>query len=206
MEPLGRGYRLDEILASVDLRNRMRSISIDTINFEFGSADVAPDQAQMLEPVAAVMRDMAKQNPGEVFLIEGHTDAVGSDIDNLSLSDRRAQAIADLLAQQFGIPAENLVTQGYGKQFLLVPTPEPERRNRRVVIRRITPLLQSGPDQSAANGGPGDGPWMALAALVAQAMARWTALAAPVAQAMARWTALEARAVLETSNSSNSTT
>ncbi|MGO8954141.1 MAG: OmpA family protein [Rhodomicrobium sp.] len=158
VEPLGRGYTLDEILASVDLRNRMRSISIDTINFEFGSADVAPDQAQMLEPVAAVMRDMAKQNPGEVFLIEGHTDAVGSDIDNLSLSDRRAQAIADLLAQQFGIPAENLVTQGYGKQFLLVPTPEPERRNRRVVIRRITPLLQSGPDQSAANGGPGDGP------------------------------------------------
>jgi hypothetical protein len=101
---------------------------------------------------------MANQNPGEVFLIEGHTDAVGSDIDNLSLSDRRAQAVADLLAQQFGIPRENLVTQGYGKQFLLVPTPEPERRNRRVVIRRITPLLQTGPDQYSANGGPGDAP------------------------------------------------
>lgn len=159
VEPLDRGYTLDEILASVDLRNRMRSISIDTINFEFGSAEVGPDQAQMLEPVAAVIRDMANQNPGEVFLIEGHTDAVGSDIDNLSLSDRRAQAVADLLAQRFGIPAENLVTQGYGKQFLLIPTPEPERRNRRVVIRRITPLLQTGPDQySSANGGPGAAP------------------------------------------------
>ncbi len=155
--PLDRGYSLDEILASVSLRERMRSISIDTINFDFGSSEVGPDQAQMLEPVAAVIRDMANQNPGEVFLIEGHTDAVGSDIDNLSLSDRRAQAIAEVLSQQFGIPPESLVTQGYGKQFLLIPTPEPERRNRRVVVRRITPLLQTGEEQySASDGGPGD--------------------------------------------------
>ena len=154
--PVDRLFSLDEILASVSLRERMRSISIDSINFDFGSWEVGPDQAQMLEPVAAVIRDMANQNPGEVFLIEGHTDAVGSDIDNLSLSDRRAQAIAEVLSTQFGIPAENLVTQGYGKQFLLVPTPEPERRNRRVVIRRITPLLQTGEDQSASEDGPGD--------------------------------------------------
>ena len=65
---------------------------------------------------------MANQNPGEVFLVEGHTDAVGSDVDNLSLSDRRAEAVADVLSQQFDIPRENLVTQGYGKQFLLIPT------------------------------------------------------------------------------------
>ena len=90
------------------------------------------------------MRDIANRNPGEVFLIEGHTDAVGSDVDNLSFSDRRAQAVADVLSQQFGMPRENLVTQGYGKQFLLIPSDGPERRNRRVVIRRITPLLQAG--------------------------------------------------------------
>lgn len=157
VEQLDRGYSLDEVLANVTLRERMRSISIDSINFEFGSADVAPDQATMLESVAAVMRDMANQNPGEVFLIEGHTDAVGSEIDNLSLSDRRAQAVADVLSQQFGVPRENIVTQGYGKQFLLIDTPEPERRNRRVVVRRITPLLQTEPDQvSSSDGGPGN--------------------------------------------------
>jgi outer membrane protein OmpA-like peptidoglycan-associated protein len=156
VEPLDRGYSLDEVLASVDLRARMRSINIDSINFEFGSADVGPDQAVMLETVAAVIRDMARDNPGEVFLIEGHTDAVGSDVDNLSLSDRRAGAVADLLAQQFGVPRENLVTQGYGKQFLLIPTDEPERRNRRVVVRRITPLLQAGDQYSSNDGGPGD--------------------------------------------------
>ncbi len=154
---LDRSYSLEEVLASINLRERMRSINIDSINFDFGSADVPPDQAEMLESVAAVIRDMTSQNPGEVFLIEGHTDAVGSEVDNLSLSDRRAGAIADVLAQQFNIPRENLVTQGYGKQFLLVDTPEPERRNRRVVVRRITPLLQAeGGQYGAADGGSGD--------------------------------------------------
>ncbi|UCF55302.1 MAG: OmpA family protein, partial [Bradyrhizobium sp.] len=43
---------------------------------------------------------------------EGHTDATGNDVDNLSLSDRRAQSAAELLTQQFGVPAENLTSQG----------------------------------------------------------------------------------------------
>jgi len=153
VEPLDRTYSLDEVLASVSLRERMRSISIDTIHFEFGSAEIGPEQAVMLESVAAAIRDAANANPGAVFLIEGHTDAVGSDQDNLSLSDRRAQAIADALSQQFGVPRENLVTQGYGKQFLLIPTDGPERRNRRVVVRRISPLLQG--EQSRYSSGYG---------------------------------------------------
>jgi OmpA-OmpF porin, OOP family len=37
--------------------------------------------------------------------------------------------------------AENLTTQGYGEQYLKVPTQGPERTNRRVTVRRITPLL-----------------------------------------------------------------
>ncbi|MEZ5788068.1 MAG: OmpA family protein [Xanthobacteraceae bacterium] len=82
-----------------------------------------------------------ERNPQEVFLIEGHTDAVGSDVDNLSLSDRRAESVALVLTQQFGVPAENLSTQGYGEQYLKVPTDGPEEANRRVSVRRITPLL-----------------------------------------------------------------
>ena len=49
--------------------------------------------------------------------------------------------VAVVLTNQFGIPAENLTSQGYGKQFLKIPTPAPERANRRVAVRRITPLL-----------------------------------------------------------------
>ena len=77
-----------------------------------------------------------------MFLIEGHTDAVGEDIDNLSLSDRRAEAVAQVLSEEFNVPAENLTTQGYGEQHLKVPTLGPERRNRRVSLIRITPLLE----------------------------------------------------------------
>jgi outer membrane protein OmpA-like peptidoglycan-associated protein len=35
-----------------------------------------------------------------------------------------------------------LTTQGYGEQYLKVDTQSPERQNRRVAMRRITPLLQ----------------------------------------------------------------
>jgi outer membrane protein OmpA-like peptidoglycan-associated protein len=94
-----------------------------------------------LQFIADGVQQAIQQNPDEVFLIEGHTDAIGSDLDNLSLSDRRAESVAQVLTVQFGIPPENLTTQGYGKQYLKIPTPEPERRNRRVTIRRITPLL-----------------------------------------------------------------
>jgi OOP family OmpA-OmpF porin len=45
------------------------------------------------------------------------------------------------LTQDFGIAPENLTTQGYGEQYLKIPTQGPERRNRRVTVRRITPLL-----------------------------------------------------------------
>jgi outer membrane protein OmpA-like peptidoglycan-associated protein len=76
-----------------------------------------------------------------MFLIEGHTDAVGSDIDNLSLSDRRAESVAVVLTEEFGIPPENLTTQGYGEQYLKEDTEEPSLINRRVAVRRITPLL-----------------------------------------------------------------
>jgi len=155
VEPLPRSYSLDEVLASPNLRDRMRSVRLNTIHFEFGSWEVRPDQAPLLQGIADSINRIVQNNPGEVFLIEGHTDAVGSDEDNLSLSDRRAQAVADVLTQYYQVPRESLVTQGYGKQFLLVPTQGPEIRNRRVVIRRLTPLLQSDQGRYSNSGGPG---------------------------------------------------
>ena len=106
-----------------------------------GSWELSPDQIEQLAGIAASLNRAIEVNPREVFLIEGYTDAVGSDVDNLSLSDRRAESVAIVLTQQFGVLAENLSTQGYGKQFLKVPTDGPERANRRVTVRRITPLL-----------------------------------------------------------------
>jgi outer membrane protein OmpA-like peptidoglycan-associated protein len=147
VDMIDRRYTLDEIRYSSSLRDRMPRVDLDTITFESGSWEVTPDQAERLAPIADGIRRAIEQNPNEVFLVEGHTDATGSDEDNLSLSDRRAESVALVLTEQFGIPPENLTTQGYGEQYLKVPSDGPERLNRRVTVRRITPLLtgQSGP-------------------------------------------------------------
>ncbi len=144
--PIERPYSLDEIRYNVALRDRMRRIDVDTITFDLGSWEVTPDQIGRLQLVAQAMQDIIARNPNEVFLIEGHTDAVGNDVDNLSLSDRRAETVASVLTESFQIPPENLTTQGYGSQFLKIQTPDANRQNRRVTVRRITPLLtgQSG--------------------------------------------------------------
>jgi outer membrane protein OmpA-like peptidoglycan-associated protein len=145
VERLARGYSLDEIRYSAPLRDRMPRIDVDTITFDTGSWEVSADQADRLAPIADAMRRTIERNPDEVFLVEGHTDAVGADLDNLSLSDRRAESVANLMSDQFGIPPENLTTQGYGEQYLKIPTEAAERQNRRVSIRRITPLLAGDP-------------------------------------------------------------
>ncbi|WP_347337810.1 OmpA family protein [Rhodopseudomonas faecalis] len=144
VDRIERRYSLDEIRYSPAVRQRMPSIDLDTINFDTGSWEITPDQASKLQVIADGLNRAIERNPREVFLIEGHTDAVGSDVDNLSLSDRRAEAAATLLTQQFGVPAENLTSQGYGEQYLKIQTDGAERQNRRVTVRRITPLLNGG--------------------------------------------------------------
>jgi OmpA-OmpF porin, OOP family len=144
VERIGRRYSLDEIRYSPSVRQLMPSIDVNSINFESGSWEIPPDQAAKLQVIADGLNRAIQRDPREVFLIEGHTDAVGSDVDNLSLSDRRAESAATLLTQQFGVPAENLTSQGYGEQYLKEQTDGPSHINRRVTIRRITPLLNGG--------------------------------------------------------------
>jgi outer membrane protein OmpA-like peptidoglycan-associated protein len=83
-----------------------------------------------------------EKDPSETFLIEGHTDAVGSDQSNLILSDQRAESVANVLSDVYGIAPENLATQGYGESYLKVNTVGPEQENRRVTIRRVTALVR----------------------------------------------------------------
>ena len=144
IERIGRRYSLDEVLYSPMLRDRMPRIDLDTITFDTGSWQIGPEEFDKLAIVADGLQRAIARNPREVFLIEGHTDAVGSPVDNLSLSDRRAESAAELLTQQFAVPAENLTSQGYGAQYLQEQTDGPSRINRRVTVRRITPLLNGG--------------------------------------------------------------
>ena len=141
VEQVERLYSVEEVRRSARIRDKVRRIDLDTLTFEFGKATIADDQIQRLSDVADAMSKILENNPAETFLIEGHTDAVGKDNANLLLSDRRAETIAVALSDVFGIPPENLVTQGYGERFLKVRTEAPEQLNRRVTIRRITALV-----------------------------------------------------------------
>ena len=141
VERVERTYSLTDVKRSARIRDKVRRIDLDTLTFEFGSASIAESEIPKLEGVADAMEKLLAKNPAETFLLEGHTDAVGSDLANLALSDKRAEAVAEALTNVFGIPPENLATQGYGEQYLKVKTEKRERENRRVAIRRITALV-----------------------------------------------------------------
>ena len=142
VERVERVYSVDEVKYSARIRDKMRRIDLDTITFETGSAEIDTDQASSLKNVGKAIKDLLDRDPGETFLIEGHTDAVGSDESNLVLSDQRAESVANVLSDLFDIPPENLVTQGYGERYLKVQTLGPSAENRRVTIRRITALVR----------------------------------------------------------------
>lgn len=141
VEKVQRLYSIDEVKRSARVRDIARRVDLDTLTFEFGSATIPESEISKLEGVAIAMERLLEKNPAETFLIEGHTDAVGSETANLALSDRRAEAVAEALTNVFEIPPENLAPQGYGERYLKVKTEEPERQNRRVAIRRITALV-----------------------------------------------------------------
>jgi outer membrane protein OmpA-like peptidoglycan-associated protein len=143
VENVERTYSLEEIRQNGRLRDKVRRIDFDTITFDTGQATVPDDQIVKMQAIGDALRDVIQRDPTQVFLIEGHTDAVGSDLSNLALSDRRAETVAQILSYYYGIPPENLVTQGYGEQFLKVPTTAANRENRRVAFRNITPLMRT---------------------------------------------------------------
>ncbi|MBW3098935.1 OmpA family protein [Pseudohoeflea sp. DP4N28-3] len=141
VERVERLYTVDEVKYSARIRDKVRRIDMDTLTFATGSAQIPRDQVDELGNVAEAMDRILQDNPAETFLIEGHTDAVGSEESNLILSDERAESVAIALTSVYGIPPENLATQGYGERYLKIRTEGPERLNRRVTIRRITPLV-----------------------------------------------------------------
>jgi len=134
-------YSVDEIKRSARIRDLARRVEVDDLNFEFGSAAISQTEIRKLATVANVMLELLDRNPGDTFLIEGHADAPGTELVNLRISQLRADTVARTLTDYFGIPPENLVTQGYGERYLKALTEFPERLNRRVVFRRLGPLV-----------------------------------------------------------------
>lgn len=136
------GFSLGQIRDIDRVRHLAPRMEVDNIVFASGSAAIRSSEAEKLDRLGRLMQDMVAENPREIFLIEGHTDAVGGGDYNLALSDRRAESLALALSEYFDIPAENMVVQGYGESELRVDTIMDEPRNRRAVVRVITPLMR----------------------------------------------------------------
>ena len=143
VERVERPYTLEEIRRNGRLRDKVRRIDFDDLTFDTGQATIPDDQIPALQNIGVALHNILEKDPTQIFLIEGHTDAVGSDLSNLALSDRRAETVAEILSYYYAIPPENLITQGYGEQFLKIPTVAAERQNRRVAFRNITDLMRT---------------------------------------------------------------
>ncbi|CUH30179.1 putative outer membrane lipoprotein [Jannaschia seosinensis] len=140
---IDRRFSLAQVRNIPEVRALAPAYEVNAVTFPSGSAAIPPEQAENLAGLAREVLASIRENPREVFLIEGHTDAVGDAVYNLALSDRRAESLALALNEYFGVPVENMVVQGYGERFLKVPTQEAERANRRATVRQITGLLQT---------------------------------------------------------------
>lgn len=139
---VGRRFSLGQVREIYEVRALAPEVNLDAVTFDSGSAAITPSEAEELSALGRAISDIVADDPRAVFLIEGHTDAVGDARYNLALSDRRAESVALALTEYFDVPPENLVIQGYGESRLKVQTEAAERQNRRATVRNITGLLR----------------------------------------------------------------
>ncbi|HBG29197.1 OmpA family protein [Candidatus Macondimonas diazotrophica] len=99
--------------------------------FDFDKSVVKPEYYPEIKKVA----DFMKQYPMTDTVIEGHTDSIGTNAYNLSLSQRRAEAVRQVLIDQFNVDASRLTSVGYGEERPIADnrTAEGRQLNRRVV-------------------------------------------------------------------------
>jgi outer membrane protein OmpA-like peptidoglycan-associated protein len=102
------------------------------VQFAYDSAELRPAAMKQVKELGEALRDPKLK--GSTFLIAGHTDAKGSAAYNRKLSERRAEAVKRVLVREFDIPADMLLTAGYGKDRLKNTEDPYAAENRRVQV------------------------------------------------------------------------
>jgi OmpA-OmpF porin, OOP family len=105
----------------------------DKILFAFGKADIDPASEDLIKNIAEVI----KENPQIEFLeVAGHADKVGADNTNVTLTKKRAEAVAKALAG-LGIDKNRMRAAGYGRYCPVDPgdSEEAKEKNRRVEFK-----------------------------------------------------------------------
>ncbi len=128
--------RLEEALGKIAETRRtalglVMNLGSDHLKFEFDKAELRPGDKELLSRIAGIMVTAHDYT----ISVNGHTDDVGSDGYNKTLSERRAQAVRDYLAKA-GLSEEILSVEGHGKSLPLVrgTTDAARAKNRRVEL------------------------------------------------------------------------
>lgn len=98
--------------------------------FDFDKSDIRPDAGKALTSLATIIR----ANPNGRTRLEGHTDAVGNDKYNQSLSERRAESVKQWLVKNEHLDGSKFITKGWGKTKPVGPndTDANRQKNRRL--------------------------------------------------------------------------
>ncbi|HSU97474.1 MAG TPA: OmpA family protein [Gemmatimonadaceae bacterium] len=109
-------------------------VDVYGIYFSFNRADIRPESDSVLQVIADVMM----KNPTWHLRIDGHTDAIGNNVANQILSEKRAAAVKSALVTRYKVDGSRLATGGHGASNPKDrnDTPEGRARNRRVELRR----------------------------------------------------------------------
>jgi OOP family OmpA-OmpF porin len=104
------------------------------VQFEFNSSDIKDESTADLDRAAAAIRSSIANRPGISIEVQGHSDAIGSEGYNQSLSERRAAAVRDYIVSVESSIAGALTTAGYGESQPIASndTEEGRTQNRRV--------------------------------------------------------------------------
>jgi len=108
------------------------------IQFEFDSTAVVPESLPLLDSVGEMMT-LPEVN-GRSIVVEGHTDASGTEPYNDNLSRRRAAAIKSYLVDSFSLDASRLVVTGKGERNLRNRADPHAAINRRVVFKPVSKI------------------------------------------------------------------
>lgn len=106
------------------------TIRLQNIYFDTGKATIKPESYPILDRVA----EFLKSNPKAVVEIQGHTDSVGSDSYNMTLSQARAESVRNYLISFHQIDPSRLIARGYGETM---PIGDNTTREGRAMNRRV---------------------------------------------------------------------
>lgn len=108
------------------------------VKFDFDRAEVKQDSMADIQDLA----DFMKQYGQTSTVVEGHTDSVGTDAYNQRLSERRANAVRDVLVNQHGLDSSRVDAVGYGESR---PVADNSTDEGRAINRRVEAEVEARP-------------------------------------------------------------